>query len=221
MIQKSIICLIGLFISFSLVAQEDSLAIDSPSEITDIGITPKQLSKKMMKLDRRKARAGDRQISPKKAVLLSLGLPGAGQIYNKRYWKLPLVYGALGGMTYLVITNTQELKRYRTAYLFRTDDDPNTVDEFEGQFSDSDIQALRNSAHSNVELSYIGLFIAYTLTGVDAFVDAHLHSFDIGDDLSLDFGPEFMLTKQQTPAIGVGLKLRPSQNVKLNPSSLF
>ncbi|MEM6724250.1 MAG: DUF5683 domain-containing protein [Bacteroidota bacterium] len=126
---------------------------------------------------------------PKKAVILSAIFPGNGQIYNRRYWKLPIVYGAVGGMTYLVYTNTQEHKRFKRAFFLRTDGDETTIDEFDGIFSESDLSNLRQNARSNLELAYVGLFVAYTLTGVEAFVDAHLQSFDISDDLSFKIKP--------------------------------
>lgn len=127
--------------------------------------------------------------SPKKAVILSAIFPGNGQIYNRRYWKLPIVYGAVGGMGYLVYQNTQEHKRFKRAFFLRTDGDETTIDEFEGIYTDSDISSLRESARGNLELAYVGLFVVYSLTAVEAFVDAHLQSFDISDDLSFKIKP--------------------------------
>jgi len=125
---------------------------------------------------------------PKRAVILSAVLPGAGQVYNKRWWKLPIVYGAFGGLTYAIIINTQQYDRLQTAYLLSLEGEEH---EFTGTSIDSPnaLRTLRDQFDKNRQLSYIGLFFAYVLTGVDAFVDAHLRRFNINDDLSLQATP--------------------------------
>ncbi len=140
---------------------------------------------------------------PKKAVLLSAALPGAGQVYNKRWWKLPIVYGAYGGLTYAIIFNTQQFNRLQTAYLLALDGEEH---EFTGTSIDNPtaLRTLRDQYDRTRQLSYIGLFFAYVLTGVDAFVDAHLRRFDINDDLSLRLEPKLDLMQGQ-PQFGVGL----------------
>ena len=73
--------------------------------------------------------------SPNKAALLSLILPGAGQAYNKKYWKIPIVYAGIGGLGYAIHRNGREFRDFREQHLFRVDGDPNTVDRFEGILS--------------------------------------------------------------------------------------
>jgi hypothetical protein len=142
---------------------------------------------------------------PKKAVLLSAALPGAGQVYNKRWWKLPIVYGAFGGLTYAIIFNTQQYDRLQTAYLLALDGEEH---EFTGTSIDSPnaLRTLRDQFDKNRQLSYIGIFFAYVLTGVDAFVDAHLRRFDINDDLSLRATPRFNFQGNITE-MGIGITL--------------
>ena len=80
--------------------------------------------------------------SPVKATLLSTALPGAGQYYNKKYWKIPVIYGALAGLGYLVKFNHDKFETYQDAFIKRTDNDPSTVDEFTDSYSDSDLERI-------------------------------------------------------------------------------
>ncbi len=164
--------------------------------------------------------------SPRKAVLLSAILPGTGQIYNKKYWKLPLVYGALGGLVYAINFNTSEYNRFQTALEKRLDDDEfGTIDEFsdviDGElihFVDTpSIRGIRDEYRKNKELSYIGLVAVYILTGVDAYVDAHLIKFDVSDDLSLHVNPSFKVLPDRTTSlgVGVGLNIKGKEQVEL------
>ena len=191
-----------IFFSSAFIYSQDT---DTP--VDSLNLTSIESKDTLSKKEKRKYQRELNDHSPKKALLFSVGLPGAGQVYNRHYWKLPIVYGALGGMTYLVITNTQELKRFRTAYLHRVDGDPDTVDEFVGIYTDSGLASLRDQALGNVELSYIGLSLAYILTAVDAFVGAHLKTFDINDDLSLGIQPGLMQVGYGGPAVGLSAKL--------------
>ncbi len=127
--------------------------------------------------------------SPVKASLLSTALPGAGQFYNKKYWKIPVIYGAFAGLGYLVRFNHDRFSTYREAYILRTDGDANTVDGFTDRYSDSDLQALRDFYRRNRDLSLIFAGLVYVLNIVDASVDAHLYYFDVSDDLSMRVDP--------------------------------
>ena len=154
--------------------------------------------------------------SPRKAVLLSAILPGTGQIYNKKYWKLPLVYGAFGGLIYAINFNSTEYNRFQNALRDRLDDDElGTVDEFSQvingevvNFVDTpSLRGIRDGYRKNRELSYIGLVAVYVLTGVDAYVDAHLIKFDVSDDLSLQVDPSFKVLPDRTTSLGLGMSL--------------
>jgi len=118
--------------------------------------------------------------SPKRALLYSLVIPGAGQVYNGDWWKVPIIYGAMGGMYYLVHFNYTEYNRYKTARDLLLENQPN---EFPGA-SEASIRSVRDFYRSNFELSCVGLGVAYILQGIEAFVAAHLKTFDVDDDLS-------------------------------------
>ena len=126
---------------------------------------------------------------PGRALSYSLLLPGLGQIYNKRYWKLPLVYGALAVPIYSAYFNRQEYIRFRDAYIMRIDLGENSTDEFQGVLSPSGIKLYRDIYDKNLQRSYLACFGVYLLIGIEAFVDRHLLTFDVGDDLSLELRP--------------------------------
>jgi len=127
----------------------------------------------------------ERAHSPAKATVFSALLPGAGQFYNRKYWKIPVIYGAFAGLGYLIKFNNDRFQTYRDAFVLRTDGDPLTVDEFEGRYSESDLTTLKDFYRRNRDLSFIFAGLIYVLNIVDASVDAHLFYFDVSDDLSL------------------------------------
>lgn len=146
--------------------------------------------------------------SPTLASILSTVAPGAGQIYNKKYWKLPIIYGGMGGLIYAGVWNHQRHTLYRDAYLLRIDDDPNTVDQFEGQFSEANLRDLQATYKRNRDLSFIFLGVVYALNIIDATVDAHLFDFDVSEDLSLQVLPQSMpLMNSNATATGLGVRL--------------
>lgn len=130
------------------------------------------------------------EVTPgKKAALYSFGLPGLGQIYNRKYWKLPIVYGAIGTTLYFTISNGQELNRYNTALNLRLRGE---IDEFDGILSEAQLISRRNIFRKNTELSAILTGLFHGLNIIDAVVDAHLFKFDISDDLTFEWSPNFL-----------------------------
>lgn len=153
--------------------------------------------------------------NPKKAIILSAMLPGAGQIYNKKYWKLPIVYGGVGTMVYFISFTNSQYKRFRKAYIYRLDEDDGTPPD---EFTTADgveilptvsIKERRDYYQKNRELSYIGFAFTYILVGVDAFVDAHLMRFDVSDDLTLHLQPQYDFLPNREGAMGFHLSLQP------------
>ena len=142
--------------------------------------------------------------SPKKAAIWAAGFPGLGQIYMKKYWKLPIVYGLLGGVLYFVISNGQNLKKYN-GYIRNVYDsvpNPSPID----QLDLSQIETYRNTYRKNVQLASIGTVVVWGLSIVDAVVDAHLHSFDISDKLALKVKPQINYSNF-TYYTGIGVNL--------------
>ncbi len=136
--------------------------------------------------------------SPTKALLLSVALPGAGQAYNRQYWKIPLVYGGLATFGYLYYDNRKVFNRLKAEYIARVDDDPATVGEpvLQG-LSTANVRYFRDKYRLQSEQLGLGFVVTYLLAGAEAYVAAHLKTFDVSDDLSLRFGP--------TQGLGVGV----------------
>lgn len=126
--------------------------------------------------------------SPRKAALLSTLLPGAGQAYNRKYWKMPLIYGAGIAGGYLIHTNVVEYKRYRQAYIYRSDTLASTVDDLP-MYNAQQLKVFRDYYRRNAELTVIATAAVYLLQILDATVDAHLFEFDVSNNLALQVFP--------------------------------
>ncbi len=134
----------------------------------------------------------------KRATTLSTICPGAGQVYNKSYWRVPLVVGGFATTIYCIDWNSRGYQRFKKAYRLRADFDNNpdlypdgSQDEFGGRYSASFLKNLRNSYRRNRDLCIIITAGLYILQIVDAHVDAHLKDYDISEDLSVELEPMF------------------------------
>lgn len=133
--------------------------------------------------------------SPTKATIMSACLPGLGQVYNGKWWKVPIVYAGLGGLGYLVYSNYSEYSAYLHAYEFQTGDLPEGVTlnahetELANKYSSSQLQTYKESYRRDFEFYTILTVAWYGLNILDACVDGHLYNYDISDDLSLSVDP--------------------------------
>jgi len=130
--------------------------------------------------------------NPKKAIIRSAIIPGWGQITNKKIWKVPLVYGALGTTAYLFRRNIIQYRDSKSAYILATDNDPSNDDQIkQPYYSVKDqperIKEFRNAVRQNVDYCVVFFVLVWGLNVADAAVDAHLKSFDVSDDLSIQF----------------------------------
>ena len=144
---------------------------------------------------------------PGRATLYSAILPGAGQVYNRKYWKVPIVAAAFGVSTYFLIENTRQYNRYKNAYVALVDNDPNTVDEFNGEFSSAAVRDVADTYRRWLDMSYLAIGLVYVLNIVDATVDAHFVRFDVGEDLSLRLGPAIPMAAHGALGLTIGLQL--------------
>lgn len=144
--------------------------------------------------------------SVKKATTLAMICPGAGQLYNKSYWKVPIVVGAFATMGYVIDWNARGYKRYRTAYNQVVNGQP---DEFEGRYSADYLKNMKDNFRRNRDLCIILTGALYLLNIVDAHVDAHLKDYDISDDLSVRLEPTvFQNYASRNGYYGVGMSLK-------------
>jgi hypothetical protein len=143
--------------------------------------------------------------SPRKAAMLSAVFPGMGQLYNKKYWKLPVVYIGMGALVYSSVWNREQYRKYFDKYKFMTE---TGAEEYEGE-------TLREvEYYKDSHLRYKNLFMIlsvgfYALQIIDANVDAHLLFYDISDDISLFIDPAIAYPSvpgfqvQNSPAFGL------------------
>ena len=142
--------------------------------------------------------------SPKKALWLALVIPGGGQIYNRKYWKLPIVYGGIIGCLYAMNWNNNMYKDYSQAYLDLIDKDPGTQsynmflhlgtqidDKNKDRYKDI-FKKRKDKFRRWRDLSFFVLLGVYALSVIDAYVDAELSNFDISKDLSLKVEPTIL-----------------------------
>ncbi len=149
---------------------------------------------------------------PKKAMWLALVFPGGGQIYNRKYWKLPLIYGGFLGCVYALSWNNMMYRDYSKAYIDIMDDDPNT-NSFEAfiprgynvNTNLTRIQDLfrrkKNYYRRYRDLSMFCMIGVYALSVIDAYVDAELSSFDISKDLSMKVLPTVIQDRNSVAAV--------------------
>ena len=126
--------------------------------------------------------------SPRKAAVLSATLPGLGQIYNKKYWKIPIIYAGLLTSAYYINDNNVQYKLYKDAYLKRLDNNPDN-DDIVGEYSSGDLIILKDFYRRNREVSILCFVGTYIINVLDASVDAHLFDYDISEDISLQITP--------------------------------
>ena len=157
---------------------------------------------------------------PNRAVWMSALFPGLGQVYNRRYWKLPIVVGAYMGLGYATSWNNNMLSEYTKAYRDIMDNDPSTnsyMNFFPPTTNEADLdktwltnllQSRKNYFRRNRDLCIIGMVGVYLIAMVDAYVDASLTHFDITPDLSMDLTPQLIIdSRGQKPGIGLAWAL--------------
>ena len=159
---------------------------------------------------------------PKRALWLALVIPGGGQIYNRKYWKLPLVYGGFIGCMYAINWNNTMYKDYSQAYIDLMDNDPNTqsynqflhlgmkiTTEADKKRFEDIFRKRKDKYRRWRDLSFFVMLGVYALSVIDAYVDAELSVFDISDDLSLKVEPTIINNRSSSnplDASSVGLQ---------------
>lgn len=161
---------------------------------------------------------------PQRALWLALVLPGAGQIYNRKYWKLPIIYGGFIGCVYALTWNNMMYKDYSQAYLDIMDSDPNTASYNKFLHLGMEINSSNEERYKQIfksrkdkyrrwrDMSFFVMIGVYALSVIDAYVDAELSAFDISKDLSLKVEPAVIPNHSggnplQAQSLGVNCKL--------------
>jgi len=150
--------------------------------------------------------------NPNKAMWMSAALPGLGQYYNKKYWKIPIVYAGFSVLAYSSIVNKLEYVKYRDAYSTKQllEDGELSGDLLVDTYSSDQLLRYREYYQGNLELNYILFGAFYILQIIDAAVDAHFYQYNISENLSLEFDPLIYQNNSKiytTPGIQLNWKL--------------
>jgi hypothetical protein len=202
----------GFYASGQKHAKADTLATDTTAKDTlKTGIVATNTAVTIMQ-----KKAEQRVHSPKKATIYSAVLPGLGQIYNRKYWKVPLVYIGFASLIYSIDWNNDYYVLYRQAYIDISDDDPTSNSfkdlDIEGSWDFDDpsqleqfktrLENAKEQTRRYRDLCIIGTAAFYAINIIDASVDAHFFNFDISDDLTLNWMPQPMYAMDQ-PLMGI------------------
>lgn len=207
--------IISLISLFSVIAQSDLKAQVETEDETKTFMTDEDLELE------EKARA---RHSPKKAGFYALACPGLGHIYNKKYWKLPIVYGILGGMGFWVGTNIKDLNGYTNALKAQLGDPPDNTASYKGVSDVTQLRSRRDQFKNSMDLSIILTIVVYAIHVGDAVVDAHLFEYDVNEDITISLRPNVSslsaFNASFAPHAGlsfvVNFKERPSYQAKYN-----
>lgn len=186
-----ILCILLLLSSgYTAVVAQDTITPPAPKEIPSI----------------------QKKHSPKKASIYSAVLPGLGQAYNRKYWKIPIIYAGFGAFAYFINQNYSEYQKFKEAYLWKISGDTIPIDnEYIYKYQTADqLKNGKNYYLRNFELTCILTGVWYILNILDATVDAHLLDYDINEDLSVHVQPGFSGQQMAPgqPVAGVTMALR-------------
>jgi hypothetical protein len=192
LIKNSIAVFLILFLSSNLFSQKDSTNVKETTSKEKLFVQEGIY----------------KPLAPAKAAFYSAILPGMGQIYNRKYWKVPIVWGALAAPTYFYLTNNSEYKRFRTAYKLRKTgfQDEFTDDLGNVSVSLETLERAQKQLTENRDLSLMWGVILYVLQIIEASVNAHLLQFNTDDNLS--FRPTFVQDPILFDAPKVGFTLK-------------
>lgn len=137
---------------------------------------------------------------PRKASIMSTILPGLGQAYNKKYWKIPIIYVGLGGLGYWFVTNNQQYNFYHE----------NLIGQNTTRYTPDQLEVEKLDYRKKRDFAAIGIAVLYVLNIIDANVDAHLKTFDVSDNLSIHVEPW-----QNIYGIGTGFGMANGLSVKI------
>lgn len=210
--KRIVIYILLIILSLPAWAQKDKQVFDLSDSIP---LTQKEIDRLFWKPD------------PMRAVWLGAVIPGAGQIYNRSYWKLPIVYGGFMGCIYAVTWTNNQYIGYKDAYRDIYHDIQNgtvsnspdksynailpegyTINSMGGaQAYQSRLKDWQNAAHRNRDMSILVTIAVYALSLIDAYVDAQLFDFDISNDLSLNVNPQIYYDMQNQRTAEVKLAI--------------
>ena len=200
-----------------LSAQDTPVATDTAQTVQRAGASSRGHNEAVVKADGKRQvervhttdSALQKKHSPKVAIALSAVLPGAGQVYNKKAWKIPIIYTLIGGGITLCCYFNHERKACENEYLHRANGETDLLDPDLAKHGDEALISMKQSYTRYMEISIAATGVFYLLNIIDAAVDAHLYYFDISDDLTFHIRPYAQPSFLAAPAhVGVSFSLR-------------
>ena len=122
---------------------------------------------------------------PKKSGFYSAIVPGLGQVYNRQYWKVPVIYAGIAVTGYFLFFNIDEYQKYRKAYIGRISNDPNFHDAYEGIYTTDNLKQLQDGYKRYIDITVLFTALGYAIQVMDAITFAHLKNFDVSTDISM------------------------------------
>ena len=149
----------------------------------------------------------ERQHSPSRATIFSTLLPGLGQIYNRKYWKVPVIYAGFGVFAYFIVQNTNNYLEYHSAYIEKVNNAKHgNYQWLVDKYTKDNLLSASEYYRRNLEVSIILSAVWYIMNILDATVDAHLYSYNISKDLTMKAGPAILACDPMN-RISPGIKL--------------
>jgi hypothetical protein len=137
-----------------------------------------------------KVKEKQKEHSVSRAAIYSAVIPGLGQAYNKKYWKIPIIYAGFGVLGYFIVTNNNEYNMFKEAYLYVANGETYPIDNpYVTKYNQTQLKDAMDYYRRNRDLSIIVTGLWYTLNILEAYVDAHFYDYDISDDLSMSIKP--------------------------------
>lgn len=200
-----------LLIDSNIISLKDSLQLDTDTlvnealndDIQAITITD-DVQKKSSKNKKEQLEVDPESYHARNAAKWGI-LPGGGQIYNKRWWKVPIAWGMIGAGGFFIYNSASKMRTYNQALDLRNS---GKIDDFAGILSEQQVISYRNLYRRNLQLSVFGTVGLWGLTILDAVVDAHLKTYDISDNLSIKFKPKILrVHNNSVPSLAITLYL--------------
>lgn len=189
--RNCLLLILMVVLSFSLQAQNDSVMVSRHAKVAEVS------SDDSVKVSHH---------TPTKAMLLSI-IPGGGQIYNHKAWKVPIFYAALAGCGYFIYDYASQMVAYKQEFINRRDGNIELLNSTMANVNDENLIHQKNKFLRNMELAIGAAAVVYMLNIIDAMVDAHLYYFDISDDLSIQWSPMFNMNMASSkPVYGLSLQ---------------
>jgi hypothetical protein len=155
-----------------------------------------------------KAKVEPPKHSVRKAAIYSAVLPGLGQAYTRKYWKIPIIYAGFGAFGYFIIRNNNEYNQFEEAYVYVANGETYPIDNpYVTKYNQDQLKEAMDYYRRNRDLSFILCALWYTLNVLEAYVDAHFFDYDISEDLSMHVSPSAISTPMAPVMPAPGIKV--------------